>query len=446
MFSDIVKYQMNPLVKSLKASFAIYSLEFSNDKDITKSIGNLGLLCQKISHAVQSNSISLKSDNYKLFLKTPKTAETEFYSFYPHISVGHSPFMFNIKSGEVVGVYIRMLHSRSLYCTRTIDQLATAYYEQMMLSDTPITHKTAKLKIREDLVQKSNPEDIPIVERATSYNMYLNINNGVLLTKSSKRDQDAMNMFFILMKQVSEDLLKHELIKDAELIKKTFANKFYACEYVNHALRKEKAFGAYNITSLVAHYANQESDEESPSCPVEPTLTADFCSNNDSTQVIKLKNSFDIIFDRSKFSQSSFSVLREFSEDKSLNIINFRATGELPMSEQIIKYCDAFPEALDEEMNGDFIDFTYDTRSKDGNIIFRISEGAKYHVEACYKLTMADLDDHHYPMNKIESVLLDHFGGILPMLHDSSELFIGLYLEANKVSDTFGDKIKQAIK
>jgi hypothetical protein len=440
---------MTPLLSAIKSNYMVFAFE-SNDgsaETVNKSLSNIKKLCVSISQGSQKNNVDLTTEEYRIYMKSPKTSEREYFALMPHISTGKSPFMFYEKDEETVGIFVKIMHSRSLYCTKTINLLARKLYEESILEDIPITLKAAKSKINEDVFLNNNPHDVPLIERTSFIYTYIDIENGCLLAKSSKRDQDSINNFFELLRRTALLMDEKGFIKVKDTVALAFEERLNTTHYVNWALNNERAFGSYNVNEIVNFYANQSvSDEICEACPVEPTMTASFFSVTNPDQKINLKNSMNIMMSPEKQGHvPSFRMLQEFSDEKDLNIATFKGKGEIPKSVQLSRYCAAYPDSVDDTIRGDYVDVLYDTKSKQGNIMFKVTGGITFHIEAAKRLLQDYFSDNSVAVRDMEDVMLSEFSGLLAILHDSTTLFLSLYINANKISGEFSSDIEKAL-
>ncbi len=445
MNNEQITYHLKPLVTAVKSFYSVFAVEIpgiEEQEEIKLHVQAITDLANKLGKASIEHEIDFDTQELRAYTTSPNEKECEYFAFEPHISTGYSPVLSYGSESNIQGVFIRLKHVSYVYCGKTMDKLAKALYEKQMKADDPIYMKEAKRAIREQTREQNNPENVPLLKKENSVYIYLDSENQCFLAKNGKRSQDAIRLMLHLLSTLPEKLdskYETDLTSTKDV---AFEHNVYLQAYTNYSMSRGVAFGAYNITNLVDFYANEESDEV---CPVEPTMTAEMKNKEDSTQVIGFKNSVDL-FMESKAGESVFLSLKGFSEEKNLDFKSIRVTSEMHYSDQIKEYVKEFPEVAGEELGGDLLTIQYDTKSIEGNIGFKIADAIKYHIEATRKLSIEAFNDRHYSFKEMEPVMLSHFSGLLAVLHDSSNLFIELYIRANQATEEFGSAITEAIE
>lgn len=445
MNNEQITYHLKPLVTAVKSFYSVFAVEIpgiEEQEDIKLRVKSIVNLVDMIGNASIEHEIDFDTQELRAYTTSPNEKECEYFSFEPHISTGYSPVVSYGEKSNVRGVFVRLKHVSHVYCGKTMDKLAKALYEKKMKEGDPIYMKEAKKAIREQTREQNNPENVPLLKKENSVYIYLDSENQCFLAKNGKRSQDAIRLMLHLLATLPEKLDSKYETNLTEIKDIAFESNIYSQAYTNHSMSRGVAFGAYNISNLVDFYANEKSDE---ACPVEPTMTAEMKNKEDSTQIIAFKNSVDL-FMESEPGDSVFSSLKFFSEEKNLDFKSIRVTSEMHYSDQIKEYIAEFPEVAGEDLGGDLLTISFDTKSIDGNIGFKIADAIKYHIEATRKLSIHAFTDRHYSFKEMEPVMLEQFAGLLSVLHDSSNLFIELYIRANQATEEFGSAITDAIE
>lgn len=445
MNNEQITYHLKPLVSAVKSFYSVFAVEIPGieEQDVVKQrVKSIVDLIDQIGQLSIKHEIDFDTQELRAYTTSPNEKESEYFAFEPHISTGYSPVISYGSESNVRGVFVRLKHVSHVYCNKTMDKLAKALYEQHMREDDPIWMKEAKKAIRERTREQNNPDNVPLLKKENSVYVYLDAENQCFLAKNGKRSQDAIRLMLHLLNSLPEKIDAEFETNLSELKNFAFESNVYSQAYTNYSMSRGVAFGAYNITNLVDFYARDESDE---ACPVEPTMTAEMKNKEDSSQIIAFKNSVNI-FMESETGSSVFVSLKGFSEEKNLDFKSIRVSSDMQHSAQIKQYIEKFPESVGEDLSGDFLNIQYDTKSIDGNIGFKIADAIKYHVEATRKMSMDAFEDRHYSFKEMEPVVLANFSGLMSVLHDSSSLFIELYLRASKANDEFGSPITEALE
>lgn len=444
MYAELVKYQSAPFNNALKSNFMVYGFKSNggDDNKIKDHLSNVQKVCETISIAAIENAIDLDQDSLRVKLKDSASAQYEYYTLDPHISIGYSPFMFYEKDG-IKGVFIKMKHRKSVFCNKTIEKLSREMYESSLLNDAPMSKKACKKIVLEE-IERGNITSVPLIESESSIHLYIDLEKDVLLTKSTKRDSESINVFYQLIKKAMQFINDSEIVNAESLIQDTFSERFDKVCFAQQAISNNIAFGPYHVGQLVSFYAKRESDKNDSVSSVEPTMTADFISKDDASQLVKMKNSVGIVATEDGTMRASFSMIDDFSNEKNMDVVSVRVQGEVPRADYLAKYCEEFPEQAPSSIQGEHIEMSYDTRAKDGNIMFKIVDGISEHTDITYQLLINELADTHYSIPNMEPLLLKNFAKNLSVLHDSIQLFTDLYLNANKAKPEFSNEFEES--
>jgi hypothetical protein len=448
MSSDLIKYQLDPLVKALKDYYAIHAIETSaDDPELLKvTIDSMGALCAKLDAALRKLKTPITDDPYRTYTTSAMVDEREYFTFLPHIKTGHSPFMLYEQDDELKGVMIRIQQVSYVYCAKTIKKLVNAFFEKQNQDGIPISMRKAKAHINEEI--KEGKHDVPVLEKIHARYLYLDIEHQCLLTKSAYRADFTIKAFFNLLMNLVKQLEEIEAVglDVTRLRDVAFKEMLHTHAYSVHAMNHEKAASAYIIDNIVEYYAKQldENNADDNPCPISPTMTAELGSRHEAGQSMKFNNSMDMFLEV-EGNQTHFIQLRDFAEDKELNFRALRVIGEIPRPALVDEYATNHPESVPPTFAGAFADLMYDTKSKEGNISFRTFTGVKELADMATMLTRDDMGDTHYSPEAYEQLFLGRFAPMLAVLHSSSDLFISLYLEASKPESTFGSAISDAL-
>jgi hypothetical protein len=450
MSNEVIKFQLKPLLSAMKAYYVVFSLDLGREEPetFTKITHAIGTLCERLSDLVRKKKIDLTEDPYRLYFSSPKDEEKEYFTFAPHISIGHSPFLLNKDNGALEGVFIKLRHTRFVFCSKYINTLARKLFDLHTINEDPISFKQAKTTILERMNEENNPDSIPLLTKVSDIFVYLDVETGRVLAKSNHRTKDAMRAFFELSTRVSETIQeRHPETAPtlAPLTEMANSERLYTQPYTNHQMTLTKAVGAYNISSLVEYYAKQSETKDDLECPVEPTTTAELRSRDVTTQTMKFKNSVDLFMSDKKKS-SFFIMLQDFSVEKELIFNSIRVNGELDKPSLLERYGETHPEALGTLCEEGTVGLTYDTKAVEGNIAFKIVDTLSIYNDAVRALLSDEMGDRFYNITDMEKLLAKEFASLLPILHHSADLFTSLYLSSNQPPEKFGAQLNEVLQ
>lgn len=438
---ELITDQQKQLFSAIKSNMALFSIHQDDDNKEALSLilEKMSSLCEKVHEQIIKKKINITDDEFKIFTKSKKAKETEYYSFFPHMPVGYSPFMFYKKKNKIAGMFISMQQVKFLWCTNTLKKLAREYFNDQYKKETPVSMKDAKLYIRNRL-DASNPDNVPLLKKVSQIFFYYDIENSRVMAKSGHRDQDALSMFSPVLMTILDNETLSPSFKLNDDMRSALSNRFYTTPYARHAIATGKAYSAYNISTLVEHFSQNDIDI-TDGCPLTPTWTARFLSIHDNSQSISFKNSISIMIgDVPEGAEASFDYINQFSKGNDLSITQLKVQGELNKGEFLQSYCDE--HGADNQLDGDFynnyIDVEYTTQSKEGNLCLQITDPLPLHKTALIGFLKEHVKDTHLSKADFELNVLEKQGHVLHVLHQSIELFTTMYLLCSKEKEEFG--------
>ncbi|APD92452.1 hypothetical protein BM525_21575 (plasmid) [Alteromonas mediterranea] len=447
MNRDLAKLNQKNILNTIKAKQVAYFLNMSgkSKEETSSSLRNLVDLCEAISKVLIKDRLELNIDETRVYLRSPELPDTEYYAFTSQVLGGYSPFVifneYDDKGKKVRprGVLINLNCHNFVYCTKAIDKLSREMLSESIRDGVPASLKEIKKSIKSE-IKAGNRYNIPIVEKISTYSFYINAEDSLALCKSSKSDSHAVRAFFSLLKKLSNYLFAQDdsstqLLKLAE---SALQEPYFPEPFCTYAINEGLACNSYNINNMVEYYAENQT-EGADACAVLPTHSAKAHSNDDSTQRVTFKNSIGIFSGNVVEETASFDELSHFCQSMNMKYSALTVIGEIPVSKQMQEYFKERPEAQEEWGARGFIPITFETTSKDGNICFQIKEGMNPIALSCRGLLDDYTKDNAVSPENAESVMLNHFSGMLSLFHDCSELFIKLYIDCSQPPETFGD-------
>lgn len=457
---QFTKYQITPFIKSLKSDYMVYAIErpSTDAEQMDRLVNGLGLICEKIHDRLIKSKLQADSENLRIHSQMP----TDCYSFsalFPHLRPGFSPFVFHREDGVIKGVMICFGEESRTYCEKTIEKYAGIHFEQGILKDAEISINAARSEVR-DVVYAGKKKvgdmtlDVPLITKRNTRYIYLDLDKHFALLKTGVMQNNAIQEVLELIRKTYKFLDKEKSMGLSDIFEGVFSERFHITHYTRSAIGKGETSHPYHLTDLVSAYAktpNLSADG------VTPLMTANFVSTEDPTNEIRFKNTVTMILSEEEVEalqeETPFTLLEHVSKSKNMDIKSLLLTGEIARTRQLKQYIERFPEDEDVQLKNDFQTLTYQTQSKEGNIRFSIRQGLDLHV-SCFKgLIQEDLYDRHFSLIDREILFLDKMGGLLPLLHDSTELFVTLYHGAfnidNVMSDSGGDNeapLEKALK
>lgn len=443
--SELIAQHTKPTLQSLKSTQALYAIRHSEDdpEKLKMSLKAVRQLCDEISQYAMKNRVSLQDEDFRIYTRPKDQQDTEYYCMSPHLSIGYSPFIFLKPEKNIRGVFVKIEQHRFTWCSTTMNLKAQKLYQESFKNDAPISMKEAKAQIETNLMG-GNRDNIPLIEKLGYSTFYLDLENQRILSKSSHRDQDGIATFFKLLARAA--LVLHEKSPAAgfdELAQLGCAEPFYIDPYTNRAITKGLAFGAYNIDKLVEFYAKQGPD--SKECAVSPTWSADLISKDSHVQKIQFRNSIGIFLEgiSDQKQQPTFTMINRFAGSKSLDVTKIEVVGEVPVGLLLKEYQQEYiPDEGEQPADtlGEFIDLTFKTHAKDGNICIQLCDPLREHTKALQWRLRKHLNEHHCSARDTEILFLKWLGLLLEVVHNSIDLFTALYLDSNPVTKEFGEK------
>jgi hypothetical protein len=148
-------------------------------------------------------------------------------------------------------------------------------------------------------------------------------------------------------------------------------------------------------------------------------------------QKISLKHSLSVISNRDSGNEDQFQALLRFSTEKTCDVTTVTVTGEIPMPRLVKSYIEKFPEQIFDEINGDFFELTFLTKSVQGNITFAAKKGVSTLADLAERLIKEESGDLGADFKFILTLCSKWFGEMLEVLHNSSNLFVKCYLDTS---------------
>lgn len=440
-YNEFISQQVKLAMGTIKSNQALYAIHLNEDNAelLESSFRAFSSLCGALKDYCSKHEVDVTRGDLRVYTKSQHVPDTEYFCLAPHVSIGYSPFMMYNSDGENKGVFVKMRQHRFSYCSKSIKKLVQETFETSFKSDEPVSMKEAKARVR-DRLKDGNLDSIPLVEKVAPITFYLDLENQRVMAKSGHRDQDGLAAFFQLIRRLNEAAEKDAYQPASLPSELALKYRYTVSPFSNYSMSMGKAYGAYNLRKMVEFYSSDNNDD---GCAVEPTWSGAFSSTNDHSQVITFKNSIGLFLpgiDATNPPPTTFTMLNDFADAKGLNVNTLRVIGEVPMGDLLNSFKTEFPESVDDEIRGDFLDVKFSTQAKDGNICIQVIDDLKYHKEAVAKFLRDDLSENHYPMNQIEGVLLKHLGGLLGVLHDSIDLFVKIYVESNPLPKNFEEE------
>lgn len=449
---DYIKLTQKGVLDAIRSKQVVYSLTMSGKKkdEVSNHLSYLMELCKVVGDKLSKEKLSLDQRETRQYLRSPEIPDTQYYVLSPQLMGGYSPFvMFDDSDGKSSthsgkGVLVKMSLYKYVYCPKTIKALTNELFTEQLREGMVIPMKEARKQIVESL-KVGNPHNVPLVEKVSNTTFYIDAEKGIVLCKSSKSDLHAIRAFFALLEKLAKTIFAETELeaKIEKLVDNALKETFYPEPFSTSAIGDGLSAGAYNISSMVAYYAENQT-EGADACAVLPTHTANAYAKNNSDQSVRFKNSIGLFSGKESEEAASFDNLDEFREKMELDYSSLTVIGELPVSRQLEAYFEMTPEARDEWGAHDFISVSFETAAKDGNVCFQLKENTKPFEQSCRALLLAHAEENSVSPERSEEVLLQFFGGMLSLLHDSADLFIKLYLDSTKIPETFGKEHKEA--
>ena len=445
---DLVKKQISSINKGLCQNYFPLSITpKDSDSSSTKSLESIGNLIKTLNNHIFEHELDM-SELPMHTAGSDNPIRTTF-EFMRHVSFGCTPFIFNMDEDALKGIYIKMMTTSRSYCKQTINELVQAHYDVCVRKDDPITFSKAKSYINERIGDENNPDKVPVIEKQGVSTFYLDLENGIAWVPVKKRDGAMLKYFTFLLKNLCDHYTKEHPSKSEKINTQAEELTNYlgygGTSYALNCQRSGEAVGAYQLSELIAFFADHE-DETSD---ISPTTSADMKVSETSGARIKFTNSIDLFVDNTE-SDGYFKTLTEFSQEKGLEISGLDVVGEIYLNKGLVDY--VFDKLdLDEEtekpafMNA--ISLRYNTKSQSGNIVAKLIPTSPnfslVHGYLTDAINEQFFDEVHSPKGK-EKVLCENAGFLVDMLHNSFKLFMRVYLESNKAPENFSETVSKS--
>ena len=444
MSNDLIKLHLKTLEASVKSPFAVFALINGSEdmKALSASIKSLAKTLDFFSDIFLESEIDTADPDLTVRFDKPNKKEYDETYFRPHIMAGYSPFMLQKEGKVITGALVKLQHKNVSYCQKTIKRLVRQRFEEALRNDEPLTFKECKRHIETLLKEGKMSDPVPLVDKYQDHYFYLDFKNQIVLAKNAHRTKDIINMFFSLLLKVGKSLSDRHpelLEKIDKMMTETLKERMDIVPYSTYALTHEKAFGAYSIHDAVVYYSKEESDNDAKPIPFLPTDTAGFFSETKMDARIDFRNAVGYFLGHNEKTLPSYRTLSSFSDKHVLRAYSLRVTGEIPLTDPIKRFKEAFPESIGDEIAGEYLSMSFDTKASDGNVTFKITEGLFWPVEAARRLLNQLFGDTHIGKKQLEQTLLKEFGALLEVLHHSCSLFIEFYVRANQAPEEMGE-------
>lgn len=451
MNTDYVKLNLKSFLDDICAKHVVHSFELSGrDNDYALAeLSKLAKICRAVNNQVTKESIELNGPEFRVYTKAKGIEETQYYALFPHLLGGHCPFVVFENQGHnksqypIKGVFVKMARYSYNYCPKTIKKLAKELFTQHLKVGHSITMKEAKKLIKKGI--EAEKIDVPLSESRQPISFYIDVEHGVILSRPSKAVAHAIRAFF------------HMVLKTAEIIfpgggaevginaclESNEIDGLSTLPFSMNAISQGLSSRAYNIDQIVDYYGGGL-NENANTCPVMPTFTASAHAQDNGRQLVRFTDSICLFSGDSETEYPSFDRLSTFRKTMQLDYLSLRVITELPLSTQLKAFFELDPEYAEEQGIGNFVNVGFETSASNGNICFQIKERLGLFAKACSFLIYAHTRDNSVSPENAESVLLSYLGGLLEPLHDSTELFINLYLESSQIEKVFGEDAEVA--
>jgi hypothetical protein len=444
MNHEFVKIAQKNIINAIQSKHVLYTLALSDKKqDVLYNLDALGKLAEMLGERLQKKQIDTNTKENRLYITHPDLEDTSYFSFAPHIMTGYNPFLFykqfeGENEGQRKGFLVKMNFHSFDFCTKSVNKEANAIYFEEFKSGMPTSLKEAK-KLVVDTLKKGNKYNIPIIERITPSIFYIDLEKGIVVSKTSKHDSVAIRAFFSMLGKVAKNIFSDDVgsKRSDKLMETALKETYYPEDYTKWAISEGKASGAYNIPSIVEFYSKDKAEGDA-ACSFMATHSASAFARDEPDQIAKFNDSIGIFSDNSLGELPSFEKLSAFSHEKQMDFSSLVLVGEVPVSEQIEIFIKQQPEDQDSICENGVMDIGFETSAKKGNICFKPKYGTQNYAMVSRSLLLEYCTDNSVSPENSEAVALKYFGGMLALIHDSASLFIKLYLDANKIKKEFG--------
>lgn len=443
MNSEQISFHLKPLIAAIKSYYSVFAIEIpeKNEDEVAHLVERACTLIEKMHASVILNEVDLSCVDFRGHLLSPSNGEQDYFVLAPHIKTGYSPFLINYDGKEAKGVLTLVRRVRSTYCSKTISKICEEQFLKAIKEDSPLPLKTIRAELMDNIRTNGNTFNVPLVETISDTYIYLDKVNNCILCKGNKSSFVAMKMFLSYLSRLPKDLdsaINTTFTRDFEDVMSAL---WFTIPYTNYLMGEGKAFGAYNVATVVRYYSDADSD----TCPVEATETGRFKSAEKGDQSISFNNSLSILVEK-EAGESDFSSLQVFSQNKDLELMTIRVSTEMDNTPQLNQFIEEHPEEVGDDLSTVSNTLYYDTKAIDGNVSYKIASGMDWHIRAVKTLIAHHAQENHIPLKGAEQTLHNYFSGLLPLLQESTNSFVTLYLQANKVTSEFGNELSDTFE
>jgi len=448
---DIVKNQVTAFTKALSQNFFPLALKAKGSdntpKDILMTFGEKLATLNKhvLEHDKDLSDLCMNSGSEDNPLR-------ETYQLQKIVSFGCSPFMFNYdEEDRVKGFFVKIGVTKRNYCKATIKQLTEQYYNHCIRTEEEMSMNKARKYVIQRVSEENNPDKVPILTKFNTVSFYVDCHNATVWVPVSHRKGGILRYFAFLVKHLLEFYKEEHPTKGeamVELIEDiTQIIGFGHSPFTQHCQRTGDAIGAYHLTDLVRYFAEHEDE----TAEVSPTTSADMSVEDSSSAKIKFKNTIDLFVEDTS-SDGYFDSLIRFADEKGLQLDGLDVVGEVFLHPEHINFLNdeiKFDDELEAELFKQPIAIDYNTKAQNANLVVKMKPGSAQ-LKLIIDYTITALTEHFWdntlsPVNK-EKALLERMSYLTNILHNSFQLFVKVYKDANKAPENFGEKVAESNK
>jgi hypothetical protein len=426
--NEIVSTAIKNTTKTLAGSHAIYAIERS---DKIENLDNLSNSITTLHDLFLKNDPAIIDEPIRFYLSNHGPTNNRSLQFAPHLMIGKSPFLFHKEGKKILGVQVKLQLVSNCPCEKLANAMAKELYLEHFKKDLEINMKRAKEmaldKIEDDKIE------IPTNTYSSDHFFYIDFASERILTKGGNKDIEAVRAFFYLMTTIGNRLIASDTLSSSQIddIETMGLGNYNAVPYALYLMRSGITAAPYGISKLVEFYS-----QETNKCDMFPLWSASFEIKDTSRTSVSLKNSAQVFMTEggaNTTSLNSFEAIHSFAEEKNLNISAVTTQGEIAYSSFVQNFFQEHPEYASE--NSNYMDMTYSTFAKDGNVCFKILNKDDLTSTACRILLSDYFREHHTPQKDVEGIILDMMGNMLYILHNSADEFTKLYKAVTTVHD-----------
>lgn len=426
---DIKKHDLAPLSAALSSEFSVYAVDIENPGSEELTMDPFRDLMVEIDKSLHDNEIDLNSDDFRLYLSNKDAIPTSFYQFGTHVLAGAMPFLFYRGSdGGVLGCLLKIEYHEKVYDPKVIKNRINAIVASTRPTANPISYKEAKKEVENEIRSGVNVDKLPILERRTTHYIYFDFEHQQILVKNSSRNSTLAHHAVLFCNKFAAALISKGFGSTALRLaaERNAQLQPQPTSYTTRSIQNGVTTHTYNMNNLVRVYATTEGKT-----PVQATDSADLRVVDKEKQKISLKHSLSVISHRDEGSEDQFQALLRFSKEKTCDVTTVTVTGEIPMPRLVKAYIEKFPEQVFDEINGDFFELTFLTKSVQGNITFAAKKGVTTLADLVERMIKDESGELGADFKFILTLCSKWFGDMLEVLHNSSNLFVQCYLDTS---------------